>query len=57
MLDRIDKNIVVVPPKVGRIAQGVLPIAPLPDAALAFGKDGSREIRSPFGKATRESRI
>jgi hypothetical protein len=37
MLDRVDMNVIGVTGEIVVIADSVLPIAPLPDAALAFG--------------------
>src|SRR6266436_9925026 len=37
MLDRVDMNVIDVSREIIVIANGMLPIAPLPDAAFAFG--------------------
>jgi hypothetical protein len=37
MLDRVDMDIIHMTGKIVLVADGMLPIAPLPDAAFAFG--------------------
>jgi hypothetical protein len=37
MLDRIDINIIHVPGEIALVANGILPIPPLPDATFALG--------------------
>jgi hypothetical protein len=48
MLYRIEVKVVHVPRKIALVAQRMFPVAPLPDAALAFGR-AVAEIRPPLG--------
>jgi hypothetical protein len=44
MLDRVDMNVIDVAPEIILVANGVLPIAPLPDAVFALG---GAAVRNP----------
>jgi hypothetical protein len=49
MLDRVDMEVIQMTRKIVLVADGVLPIAPLPDTAFALGARLA-EIRSPVGR-------
>ena len=48
VLDRVDVDVVDMTSEVALVSKGVLPIAPLPDAAFSFGHT-AMDIRSPAG--------
>jgi hypothetical protein len=53
MFDRVEVDVIEVPGKIGLVAQGVLPITPLPNSALAFAGAARRDPLA-WGQTTRE---
>jgi hypothetical protein len=51
MLDRVDMDVVHMTRKIFRIADGVLPITPLPDTAFALRRDCLKSARRLEGCA------
>ena len=56
VLDRVDMNVVDVTGKIVFVANGVLPVAPLPDTAFTFSSTAPRN-RLVGRRAARERRL
>jgi len=47
MFDRVEVDVIEAPHKIGLVAQGMLPIPPLPNPTLAFAGAAGRDPLAP----------